>query len=268
MRHLKAGRALGVKPAHRRAMMRNLVTSLLEHERITTTVARAKEMRIPLEKMITLGKKGDLPARRRALSFVKSKKAMSALFDELPERYAERPGGYCRIVRVGTRRGDGADMALIQLVDAPNDVLAHAEKPTSRRRRGSGKTVQADVAEQVKGKGGTQQTTEEKGKAPKEEKQDQEAPQDEVVKAAVQEEQAEATQKKDKSKPAKEEKAAAKAEAETVKPAEDKGAKSKAKKASKAPAKKAKAAAAAEEKSAEPAKESQDSESGTEKAED
>ena len=151
MRHLKSGRALGVKPAHRRAMMRNLVTSLLEHEQITTTVARAKEMRKPLDKMITLGKKGDLPARRRALSFVKTKKAMTALFNELPERYAERPGGYCRIVRVGRRRGDGAEMALIQLVDAPNDALAHAEKPTARRRDGKGR-VQAEVAEKVKGK--------------------------------------------------------------------------------------------------------------------
>ena len=118
--------------------MRNLVTSLLEHEQITTTVARAKEMRGPLDNMITLGKKGDLAARRRALGFVKTKKAMQMLFDELPERYAERPGGYSRIVRVGARKGDGASMALVQLVDAPNDALAHAEKPTSRRRGGQG----------------------------------------------------------------------------------------------------------------------------------
>ena len=152
MRHLKSGRALGVKPAHRRAMLRNLVTSLLEHEQITTTVARAKEMRTPLDKMITFGKKGDLASRRRALSFVKSKKAMTALFDELPERYAERPGGYCRIVRVGRRRGDGAEMALIQLVDAPNDVLANAEKPTSRRGQGRGRRAQAGGTEKGKGK--------------------------------------------------------------------------------------------------------------------
>jgi len=152
MRHLKSGRALGVKPAHRRAMMRNLVTSLLEHEQITTTVARAKEMRAPLDNMITLGKKGDLAARRRALSFVKTKQAMRRLFDELPERYAERPGGYSRILRVGVRKGDGAQMALIQLVDAPNDALAHAEKPTARRRGGKGGKVREEVAEKVKGK--------------------------------------------------------------------------------------------------------------------
>lgn len=172
MRHLKAGRALGVKPAHRRAMMRNLVTSLLEHEQITTTVARAKEMRVPMEKMITLGKKGDLPARRRALGFIKSKKAMSALFDELPGRYSERPGGYCRIVRVGRRRGDGAEMALIQLVDGPNDVLAHAEKPSTRRRGGRGRNVRAEVAAEGKGKGKAAAKAEKAEAAP--EKQDQE----------------------------------------------------------------------------------------------
>lgn len=165
MRHLKSGRALGVKPAHRRAMMRNLVTSLLEHEQITTTVARAKEMRTPLEKMITLGKKGDLAARRRALSFIKSKKAMTALFDELPERYSQRPGGYCRILRVGRRRGDGAELALIQLVDAPNDALANAEKPTARRRGGKGRAGQAEAAEQVKAKDKAAKETDKEAKA-------------------------------------------------------------------------------------------------------
>ncbi len=148
MRHQKSGRALGVKPAHRRAMLRNLVTSLLEHEQITTTVARAKELRGPLDKMITLGKKGDLSARRKALTFVKSKKAMEVLFGAFAERYAERPGGYCRVVRTSVRKGDGAEMAIVQLVDAPNDALAEAQKPASRRggARGGRRARKAEAA--------------------------------------------------------------------------------------------------------------------------
>ncbi len=214
MRHLKSGRALGVKPAHRRAMMRNLVTSLLEHEQITTTVARAKEMRAPLDNMITLGKKGDLAARRRALSFVKTKQAMRRLFDELPERYAERPGGYSRILRVGVRKGDGAQMALIQLVDAPNDALAHAEKPTARRRGGKGGKVREEVAEKVKGK-------DKAAAAPKTAKAEAAEPEDEKTAAkAPQTAQAEAGE----------------AEATEEKPAESKQAESQSKKPPKTPA--------------------------------
>ena len=127
MRHLKSGRALGVKPAHRRAMMRNLVSSLIEQEQIKTTLARAKEMRTPLDHMITLGKKGDLSARRQALTFVKGKVAMAKLFGELAERYAERPGGFSRILRLGPRRGDGAEMVVILLVGNPNDPFADVQ---------------------------------------------------------------------------------------------------------------------------------------------
>lgn len=149
MRHQKAGRALGVKPAHRRAMMRNLVTSLVEHERVTTTVSRAKEVRRPLAKMITLGKKGDLGARRQALAYVKSKEAMSKLFGDLAERYADRQGGYVRIVRTASRRGDGAEMALVLLVDGPHDPLAE-EKKSRRKRGGRRKAAVEEVAEGVK----------------------------------------------------------------------------------------------------------------------
>src|SRR5574341_1575154 len=116
MRHLKAGRALGVKPAHRRALMRNLVTSLLEHGRVQTTLAKAKEVRRPLDRMIALAKRGDLHARRQALSFVKSKAAMANLFGDLAQRYAGRQGGYSRILPMGPRRGDAARLALIMLV--------------------------------------------------------------------------------------------------------------------------------------------------------
>lgn len=153
MRHLKAGRALGVKPAHRRAMMRNMVTSVLEHGRIRTTLARAKELRKPLDQMITLGKQGDLSARRRALRFIKSKAAMANLFGELAERYADRPGGYSRILRLGPRRGDGADMAVVILVGSENDPFADAAKPKRRRggkAAGKGKAVLDEVAEEVR----------------------------------------------------------------------------------------------------------------------
>jgi len=147
MRHLKSGRALGVKPAHRRAMMRNLVTSVLEHEKITTTLARAKELRGPLDKMITLGKQGDLPARRRALRFVKSKEAMKHLFGDFAERYADRHGGYARIVALGERRGDGALLAMVVLVDSPADPFAGEATP-KRQKRGGGRKAKP-VLEQV-----------------------------------------------------------------------------------------------------------------------
>lgn len=145
MRHLKAGRRLGVSTAHRRAMMRNMVTSVLEHEQIYCTLARAKEVRTPLEKMITLGKRGDLHARRQALKFVKSKEAMGALFGDLAERYENRSGGYCRIVKLGERRlGDGAEMALLQLIEGPYDVLSDLKDSKSSR-----KTEEAEVLNEV-----------------------------------------------------------------------------------------------------------------------
>lgn len=117
MRHLKSGKRLGVTTSHRKAMMRNLVTSLLEHGEIKTTITRAKEMRKYLDKMIGLGKKGSLHARRQALAFVKSKDVVAKLFEEYGPLYAERNGGYSRIYKLGNRLGDNAQMALIQLVD-------------------------------------------------------------------------------------------------------------------------------------------------------
>ena len=145
MRHLKSGRALGVKPAHRRAMLRNLVTSVLEHERITTTMARAKELRGPLDKMITLGKRGDLNARRRALAYVKSKKAMEVLFGDLAQRYADRPGGFARVLRTAVRRGDGAEMAIVQWVGAPNEPFAEAANSKGKRGGRGGKGKQGEA---------------------------------------------------------------------------------------------------------------------------
>ncbi len=116
MKHKVAGRKLGRNPSHRKAMLRNIVTSLLEHERIVTTVPKAKEVRRIAEKMITLGKRGDLHARRQAISYIRTKNIVAKLFDELSEQYADRQGGYTRIIRTGTRYGDAAAMAIVELV--------------------------------------------------------------------------------------------------------------------------------------------------------
>ena len=116
MRHRKAGRKLNRTAAHRKAMLRNMVTSLLEHERIVTTVPKAKEARRVAEKMITLGKRGDLHARRQAMAYIRSKGIVAKLFDELSSQYADRQGGYTRIIRTGNRYGDAAPMAIVELV--------------------------------------------------------------------------------------------------------------------------------------------------------
>lgn len=117
MRHRKAGRKLGRTSSHREAMLRNMVTSLLDQERIVTTIPKAKEARRVAEQMITLGKRGDLHARRQAMAYIRSKSIVAKLFDELSSQYAQRNGGYTRIVRTGTRLGDAAPMAILELVD-------------------------------------------------------------------------------------------------------------------------------------------------------
>jgi large subunit ribosomal protein L17 len=106
-------------------MLRNLVTSLLEHERVRTTDAKAKELRRVADRMITLGKRGTLHARRHALRTVRSKQVASKLFDALAKRYAERPGGYTRIFKLGTRPGDRAPMSLVELVDREERTQEH-----------------------------------------------------------------------------------------------------------------------------------------------
>lgn len=117
MRHKVAGRKLGRPTGHRKALYRNLVTDLLSYEKITTTEAKAKEVRGLAEKMITLGKAGTLHSRRRALSFIFDKKTAEKLFAELAPRYAERPGGYTRIIKLGPRLGDNAPMVRLELVE-------------------------------------------------------------------------------------------------------------------------------------------------------
>ena len=116
MRHKVAGRKLGRSSSHRRALYRNLVTALLNYEKITTTEAKAKEARGLAERMITLGKKGGLHARRQALSFISDNKVTEKVFNELASRYADRPGGYTRIAKLGPRLGDGAFVVQLELV--------------------------------------------------------------------------------------------------------------------------------------------------------
>jgi large subunit ribosomal protein L17 len=116
MRHLKSGFKLGRKPAHRRATLRNLVTNLIVHERIHTTLLRAKAARPLAERMITLGKRDSLHARRQAAAFLQTPLATKKLFSDLAPRFADRPGGYTRIVRAGWRIGDGAKLAILEFI--------------------------------------------------------------------------------------------------------------------------------------------------------
>ncbi|MBH0196788.1 MAG: 50S ribosomal protein L17 [Nitrospira sp.] len=124
MRHRKKGRQLGRQTKHRWALFRNIVTSLLDHERIETTEAKAKEIRGFTDRMITLGKEGTLPARRRALAFLRSKDVVSKLFADVAGRFKDRRGGYTRIVKTRRRIGDGAEMVAIELVSRPEAPAA------------------------------------------------------------------------------------------------------------------------------------------------
>lgn len=116
MRHRKKGRQLSRTRSHRRATLRNMATSLFLHERIETTTAKAKELRPYAERLITLARRGDVHARRLAATKIQDRKVLGKLFDEIAPRYAERPGGYTRVLKLGNRKGDAAEMSLIELV--------------------------------------------------------------------------------------------------------------------------------------------------------
>jgi large subunit ribosomal protein L17 len=116
-------------------MLRNMVTSLLQHEHLQTTDAKAKELRRWADRMITLGKRGTLHARRQALSFVRSRIVVAKLFDDIAPRFSARPGGYTRITKLGTRRGDAAPVSLIELTERGDRARTEAEKKRERRRR-------------------------------------------------------------------------------------------------------------------------------------
>ena len=121
MRHRKDHRKLNRSVSHRKAMLRNMVTSLLDHEEIVTTDAKAKEVRRIADRMITLGKRGTLAARRQALRTIRSKDVAAKVFDVLADRYDARLGGYTRVLKLGRRTGDAAPMSIVQLVDDAED---------------------------------------------------------------------------------------------------------------------------------------------------
>jgi len=135
MNHGKVYRKLGRKPEHRKAMFANMSAALIKHEQITTTVPKAKELRPIVEKLITLGKRGDLHARRQAIAQIRDVAMVKKLFDVLGPRYKERKGGYCRILKAGFRYGDNAPVAVIEFVD--RDVLAKGQDSGPNQRRQS-----------------------------------------------------------------------------------------------------------------------------------
>src|ERR1700742_2448270 len=134
MRHGNAHRKLGRKPEHRKAMFANMAAALIKHEQITTTLPKAKELRPVVEKLITLGKRGGLHARRQAISQVRDVAMVKKLFDVLGPRYKERNGGYCRIMKAGFRYGDNAPVAVIEFVDRDESAKGLDSGPVQERR--------------------------------------------------------------------------------------------------------------------------------------
>lgn len=128
MRHRLAHRKLNRTPSHRKAMFANMAASLITHEQIVTTLPKAKEMKPIMDKLITLAKKGDLSARRQAIAQVRDKDAVRKLFDVMGERYKDRSGGYCRVLKAGYRHGDNAPVAVIELVDRDPEAKGAADR--------------------------------------------------------------------------------------------------------------------------------------------
>ncbi len=129
MRHRKAGRKLGRTSSHRKAMFMNMAQALIKHEQIITTLPKAKELRPVVEKLITLGKKGGLANRRRAIAQLQNEDMAAKLFDVLAERYADRPGGYIRVLKAGFRQSDSAPLAVIELVDRDESAKGQDSGP-------------------------------------------------------------------------------------------------------------------------------------------
>ena len=147
MRHRKAGNKLGRNPSHRRALLRNLVTSVLIEDRVETTLAKAKAVRPLVEKMITLGKKGDLHSRRQALAFMMTDASVTRLFATVAPRYSDRQGGYLRIIHTGFRKGDGGEKAVIELLGAEQELDAKATKRAEAKAKKQ-EELQKQLAEQ------------------------------------------------------------------------------------------------------------------------
>ena len=168
MRHLKAGRKFGRTSAHRKALFRNLVQALIKRERISTTLAKAKELRGKVEKTITLGKKGTLHARRQAFKLAPAKEAVQKVFGPLAERYANRPGGYTRIIRIGHRKGDDAPMAFIELVDREGEAKVSSKEKTAPKKEA--KDTKQKVTEKKKAEPKAKESAPKKNKAPADKK--------------------------------------------------------------------------------------------------
>jgi len=143
MRHRRAGWKLGRNTEHRRALLRNLVTSLIVEERIETTITKAKAMRPHVEKMITLGKRGDVAARRQAAAYLMTREAVSKLFDTISPRYGDREGGYLRIVHGGFRKGDGGEIAWVELLGSEKTLDEKRQKRAELRAKRAEETRKA-----------------------------------------------------------------------------------------------------------------------------
>jgi large subunit ribosomal protein L17 len=146
MRHQKKTLKLGLTAAHRKALLANQVCSLIEHQRIKTTLAKAKAVRPLAEKMVTLGKQGSLHARRTALAVLRQKNAVKKLFDDIAPRSAERKGGYTRIIKLGARKSDSAPVAFIEWVDAPQVIDEAVAEDKGKKRKGAKAAAAADEA--------------------------------------------------------------------------------------------------------------------------
>jgi large subunit ribosomal protein L17 len=192
MRHGKAGKKLGRTPSHRKAMFRNMVTSLLKHERIVTTEVKAKEIGRLTEKMITLGKRGDLHARRQAVAFIRSNEVVKRLFSEYAQRYASREGGYTRVLKLEPRAGDNAPMALVELVDRP------IEEPKDKSPKSKEKAKEKAAKKKEPKKEAKKETKpkEKKGKEEKAEKEEAKPKKKAPAKKAATKEDTEAKPKK------------------------------------------------------------------------
>lgn len=174
MRHRKSGAKLGRTTSHRKAMLRNMVTSLFDNGKLVTTTAKAKAAAPLAEKMITLAKRGDLHARRQALAFLTRKDVTHKLFEEIKDRYMDRSGGYTSIIRVGIRKGDAAEMSLLALIDP--EERAKAAKKAKKKKPAKKKTAPAKEA-----------TTAETAPEPEKEEPKQAAPVEEKADNAVEE---------------------------------------------------------------------------------
>jgi large subunit ribosomal protein L17 len=156
MRHNCAGRKLSRTTSHRQSLLRNLVTSLFEHERIETTLAKAKELRSEAERMITLAKKGDLHARRQALAYIQDKQVVYKLFDEIKDRYLDRNGGYTKIAKLRYRKGDAAPLSVIELVGRIEAQGTKKKKSKAQKAMDKVKGLMPGQAKKDGGKGGSE----------------------------------------------------------------------------------------------------------------